>query len=83
MPLVRSIHNADISLGLWEITEEALFFEQAIPYRAIASNPGQQLQQLASRMVLNVLQPPLAFAQIQLNPAGKPSLPEGMPQFSI
>ena len=83
MPLVRSIHNADISLGLWEITEEALFFEQAIPYRAIASNPGQQLQQLASRMVLNVLQPSFPFDQIQLNPAGKPSLPEGMPQFSI
>jgi len=83
MPLVRSIHNADISLGLWEITEEHSFFEQAIPYRAIASNPGQQLQQLASRMVLNVLQPSFPFDQIQLNPAGKPSLPEGMPQFSI
>jgi len=83
MPLVRSIENVELSLGLWEITEEALFFEQAIPYRAIASNPGQQLQQLASRMVLNVLQPSFPFDQIQLNPAGKPSLPEGMPQFSI
>ena len=83
MPLIRSIHNADISLGLWEITEEHSFFEQAIPYRAIASNPGQQLQQLASRMVLIVLQPSFPFDQIQLNPAGKPSLPEGMPQFSI
>jgi len=82
MPLVRSIENADISLGLWEITEEHLFFEKAIPYRAVASNPGQQLQQLASRMVLNALQPSFPFGQIQLNPAGKPFLPGGR-QFSI
>ena len=82
MPLVRSIHNADISLGLWEITEEPLFFENAIPYRAIASNPGQHLQKLASRMVLHVLEPSFPFDQIQLNPAGKPFLPEGN-QFSI
>ena len=83
MPLVRSIHNAELSLGLWEITEEHLFFEQAIPYRSVASNPGQQLQQLASRMVLNALQTRFPFDQIQLNPAGKLFLPEGMPQFSI
>jgi phosphopantetheinyl transferase len=83
MPLVRSLHNAELSLGLWEITEEHLFFEQAIPYRSVASNPGQQLQQLASRMVLYALQPRFPFDQIQLNPAGKPFLPEGMPQFSI
>ena len=83
MPLVRSIHNADISLGLWEITEEPLFFENAMPYRAIASNPGQHLQQLASRMVLHVLEPSFPFDQIQLNPAGKPILPESMSQFSI
>jgi phosphopantetheinyl transferase len=83
MPLVRSIQNAEISLGLWEITEEHSFFEQASAYRAVASNPGQQLQQLASRMVLKVLQPSFPFDQIQLNPAGKPFLPEGMSQFSI
>lgn len=83
MPLVRSIYNADISLGLWEITEEPLFFENAMPYRAIASNPGHHLQQLASRMVLHVLEPSFPFDQIQLNPAGKPILPESMIQFSI
>ena len=83
MPLVRSIHNAEISMGLWEITEEHSFFEQASPYRAVASNPGQKLQQLASRMVLKALQPLFPISQIQLNPAGKPFLPEGLPQFSI
>ncbi len=60
-----------------------MFFENAIPYRAIASNPGQQLQQLASRMVLYTLQPSFPFNQIQLNPAGKPILPESVIQFSI
>ena len=70
-------------MGLWEITEEYSFFEQASPYRAVASNPGQQLQQLASRMVLKALQPLFPISQIQLNPAGKPFLPEGLPQFSI
>lgn len=83
MPLVRSIHNAEISLGLWEITEDHSFFEQASAYRAIASNPGQQLQQLASRMVLKVLHPSFPFDQIQLNPARKPFFPEAMLQFSI
>jgi phosphopantetheinyl transferase len=83
MPLVRSIHNAEISMGLWNITEDHSFFEQASPYRAVASNPGQQLQQLASRIVLKVLQPSFPFDQIQLNPAGKPFLPEAMLQFSI
>jgi phosphopantetheinyl transferase len=83
MPLVRSIHNAEISMGLWEITEDHSFFEQASPYRAVASNPGQQLQQLASRMVLKTLQPLFPISQIQLNTAGKPFLPEGMSQFSI
>jgi 4'-phosphopantetheinyl transferase len=82
MPLVNSIQNAEISLGLWKITEDSSFFEQAIPYRSTASNPGQQLQQLASRMVLKVLQPSFPFGQIQLNPAGKPFLPSGR-QFSI
>ena len=70
-------------MGLWEITEDHSFFEQASPYRAVASNPGQQLQQLASRMVLKALQPLFPISQIQLNPAGKPFLPEGLPQFSI
>ena len=83
MPLVRSIHNAEISMGLWEITEEHSFFEQASPYRPVATNPGQQLQQLASRMVLKALQPLFPISQIQLNPVGKPFLPEGLPQFSI
>lgn len=83
MPLVHTIQNAEILLGLWEITEEPSFFEQAIPYRSSASNPGQQLQQLASRMVLDALQPSFPFDQIQSNPAGKQLLPEGMPQFSI
>lgn len=82
MPLIRSIQNPELSLGLWEITEDASFFEQAILYRATASNPGQQLQQLASRMVLTVLQPSFPLDQIQLNPAGKPFLPSGS-QFSI
>lgn len=82
MPLVNSIQNAEITLGLWEITEDSSFFELAIPYRAVASNPGQQLQQLASRMVLKVLQPSFPFDQIQLNAAGKPFLPSGR-QFSI
>ena len=70
-------------MGLWEITEDHSFFEQASPYRAVASNPGQQLQQLASRMVLKALQPLFPISQIQLNTAGKPFLPEGMSQFSI
>lgn len=83
MPMVRSIQNAEISLGLWEITEASSFFEEASPYRAIASHPGQKLQQLASRMVLNALQPSFPFDQIQANTAGKPFLPEGLPQFSI
>jgi len=83
MPLVRSIHNAEISMGLWNITEDHSFFEQASPYRAVASNPGQQLQQLASRMVLKALNPLFPISQIQLNPAGKPFLPEAMIQFSI
>ena len=83
MPLVRSIHNAEISMGLWEITEGHSFFEQASTFRAVATNPGQQLQQLASRMVLKALQPLFPISQIQLNPAGKPFLPEGLPQFSI
>lgn len=34
-------------------------------------------------MVLKALQPLFPFEQIQLNPAGKPFLSEGMPQFSI
>jgi len=83
MPLVHSIRDTEMSLGLWEITENPLFFEQAISYRSVASNLGQQLQQLASRMVLKALQPSFPFDKIQLNPAGKPSLPKGMPQFSI
>jgi phosphopantetheine--protein transferase-like protein len=83
MPLVRSIQNAEISMGLWEITEEHSFFEQASPYRSVASNPGQQLQQLASRMVLMALQPLFPIDQIHVNPAGKPFLAEGMAQFSI
>ena len=70
-------------MGLWEITEEYSFFEQASPYRAVATNPGQQLQQLASRMVLKALQPLFPISQIQFNPVGKPFLPEGLPQFSI
>lgn len=83
MPMVRSIENTEISLGLWEITEASSFFEQGCLYRAVASHPGQQLQQLASRMVLNTLRPLFPFDQIQLNPAGKPFLPDGVPQFSI
>ncbi|MCE2848189.1 MAG: 4'-phosphopantetheinyl transferase family protein [bacterium] len=83
MPLVHTIRDTEMSLGLWEITEDPSFFEQAMSYRSVASNPGQQLQQLASRMVLKAMQPSFPFDQIQLNPAGKPFLPEGMTQFSM
>ena len=82
MPLVHTIRDTEMSLGLWEITEDSSFFEQAMSYRSVASNPGQQLQQLASRMVLKAMQPSFPFDQIQLNPAGKPSLSDGQ-QFSI
>ena len=83
MPMVKTIENTEISLGLWEITEAPSFFEEASSYRAVASHPGQQMQQLASRMVLKALQPLFPFDQIQLNHAGKPFLSEEMPQFSI
>jgi len=83
MPLVHTIRDTEMFLGLWEITEDPSFFEQAMSYRSVASNPGQQLQQLASRMVLKAMQPSFPFDQIQLNPAGKPFLPEGMTQFSM
>jgi len=83
MPLVHTIRDTEMFLGLWEITEDSSFFEQAMSYRSVASNPGQQLQQLASRMVLKAMQPSFPFDQIQLNPAGKPFLPEGMTQFSM
>ena len=81
--MVKTIENTEMSLGLWEITEASSFFEEACSYRAVASHPGQQLQQLASRMVLNALQPAFPFDQIQVNPAGKPYLAGGIPQFSI
>ncbi len=80
--LLNSTHDRAL-LGIWEISESVVFFEEAIDYRSHASNPGKRLQQLASRMILDVLQPGFPFSQITLNPAGKPIIETGTTHFSI
>lgn len=83
MPLLLNTTFNEALVGVWEITEPTDFFEQAIAYRSNASNPGQRLQQLASRMVLDSLYPGFPFGQIILNPVGKPILEIDAIQFSI
>lgn len=81
--MVLNTTHAEALLGVWEITETAAFFEQAIAYRSPASNPGHRLQQLASRMILDALHPGFPFGHIVLSPAGKPFFENRATQFSI
>jgi phosphopantetheinyl transferase len=83
MPLIHVQHNTSCRLGLWQIAEEVLFFEEQIPYRSEASNQARKLQQLASRMVLNELESGFPFDGVVLNHAGKPMLVSKNTYFSI
>lgn len=85
MPMVHQFcdDNNNYSLGLWKIEEGAGFFMERIPYAPSATHLEKQVQQLASRMVLDCLSPPFPFHQVELGTSGKPTLSESGLHFSL
>ena len=83
MPCIYLHEGVGFRLGLWKITESVDFFSEFISYRSSASNIGVQLQQMASRMLLNELIPGFSFDDIVINESGKPEFPQQHIHFSI
>ncbi len=83
MPLVQLVKQNAADCGLWKIEEDAGFFQANISYVSPATHPGKQLQQLASRMVLESLHPGFPFDEVILNGVGKPVLNNDRLHFSL
>jgi 4'-phosphopantetheinyl transferase len=83
MPMVQQFQCDNYSFGLWKIEEEPIFFKDRIAFVPAAAHPEKQLQQLASRMVLDAVHPQFPFDQVVCSASGKPAFIASDLHFSL
>lgn len=83
MPMVFKKEDEGSCTGLWEITEQAPFFESALSYRASATHPEKIRQQLAARMILHDFDIDFPFDDVIIAAGGKPVLKNSGIRFSL
>lgn len=83
MPMVFKKEDEGSCTGLWEITEQAPFFESALSYRASATHPEKIRQQLAARMILHDFDIDFPFDNVEIAAGGKPVLKNQGIRFSL
>lgn len=75
--------NEVTRLAVWEITEPASFFLQAVPPHRDITHPHKRLQHLAGRFLLPYLFPDFPHTSIAIADTRKPFLPNEEYHFSI
>lgn len=83
MPLLLKKEEPEFKLGIWKIDEQMSFFAGQIPFQSVAAHESRQLQQLATRYVLYILQHDFPFTAIEINASGKPYLQDCRLQFNL
>lgn len=84
MPLIyqHSI-NSNTRIGLWDIQEDASFFECTALQAPQVLHPQRKLQYLSARHLLTQLYADFPLHELQVSQAGKPYLPGGQYDFSL
>ncbi|MEY3058897.1 MAG: hypothetical protein RL000_249 [Bacteroidota bacterium] len=83
MALLLLKEEPDFKLGIWKIEEQMSFFADRISFQFNTTNAGRQLQQSATRFLLETLQERFPFADIENNEAGKPFISGNSMQFNL
>jgi len=83
MSLLLLKETGTFKLGVWKIEEEAAFFSSQVSYQASSLHPVRNLQQLATRFLLQYLEPNFPIQNISLGMAGKPELISNQFEFNL
>jgi phosphopantetheinyl transferase len=83
MPMVFKKEEDTCCTGLWEITEQASFFESMLSFRATATHPEKIRLQLAARMILHDFDNDFPFDNVEIAAGGKPVLKNQGIRFSL
>ena len=83
MPLVQHYDQYDFKVCVWEITESEDFFENRISFRSNAKNASRVKQQMASRLLLELMHPYFPFQDVDRLDSGKLVLSGSTVDFSI
>jgi phosphopantetheinyl transferase len=83
MALLLIKEEPKFKLGIWKIEEQMSFFADQIPFQSSASHESRQIQQQATRYLLNILHENFPFAAIEINEAGKPLIKDSQFEFNL
>jgi 4'-phosphopantetheinyl transferase len=72
MPLIYKIEEEHYQLGVWEITENESFFITKLGFCALKKAMLKKVQYLASRLILNVLDPKFEMSKMDTWSQDKP-----------
>lgn len=75
--------NESTRLGVWQITEEELFFSSEVPLQRDITHPHKRLQHLAGRYLLRFLFDDFPYELIRIADTRKPFLADEQYHFSI
>lgn len=84
MPLIYAEELPESAkIGVWHITEELRFFEDAGLQAREITHPHKRLQHLGGRKLLQTLAPDSSAYKIEIGPTGKPFFSDTTPHFSV
>ena len=83
MALLLKKEEPKFKLGIWKIEEQMSFFADQIPFQSSALHESRQIQQQATRYLLNILYENFPFAAIEINEAGKPLIKDSQFEFNL
>jgi phosphopantetheinyl transferase len=83
MALLLIKEEPEFKLGVWKIEEQMSFFADQIPFQSGATHSSRQIQQFATRYLLNILHKDFPFSAIEMNESGKPSIQNNLLQFNL
>lgn len=83
MALLLLKEEPEFKLGVWKIEEQMDFFAGPITFQSSSSNASRQIQQLATRYLLNLLHQDFPFSDIEIDEAGKPFIQDSQLNFNL
>ena len=83
MALLLIKEDPEFKLGIWKIEEQMNFFAGQIAFESSAAHTGRQLQQVATRYLLQTIHEGFPFFEVEINEAGKPFIKGNLLQFNL
>lgn len=83
MALLLLKEEPEFKLGVWKIEEQMDFFAGPITFQSSSSHASRQIQQLATRYLLNLLHQDFPFSDIEIDEGGKPFIQDSQLNFNL